>query len=62
MGRGKVMREDDKRIGNKFSPGRPVVIKSIRHFKQFINSYFDNITKDIVETDENGKVTSKYSI
>ena len=50
----------DKRLGNSFSPGMPRKIKSTRQLKQGINAYFNSITKEIIETDDNGEVVSKY--
>ena len=57
---GKVTNPNDKRLGNKWSPGRPPKIKSVRHFKQSINSYFKSITREIVDTDQNGNVIATY--
>ena len=60
MGRGKVIREDDKRLGNKFSNGAPRKYESLRQFKQAINAYFKSITKDVVVTDDDGNVINTY--
>ena len=56
MGKGAVLRADDKRIGNNFGRPPEPKYKTVRQLKQKFNAYFDSIKKVVIEEDDEGNV------